>query len=502
LSSLLGTGSGVGISPTKKAGSMSAAEISALPLPGLQEEDIQISIPVGHESDGENEVDQPHFGSVALDLQRRRKAAVFDVFAPAPTSTSLRNGRSAPPTLPISAASRFTTMQTTRHPLSLSALHNAVQGAVASKRYACSHLLALRFNEDDADEAYWENVRSVMGLLTSTFVDASSRLTEALDDLDKTKFQDQIPTPLPRSSPSSDGGESHHLHERLLSFAPMPSHLARFAAHVDVISTALSDARDHLEECVASIRNNSPHPEGLYPSGSLYPSTPASLPLQETPALRAYERLRRELGLALRECERGRERLLDIVAPRRHHVPDEDGTDGEDLPGLGHDHGSDESDKPDETISPVFGSSDDGNIGVSVVGPDTGDDIDDATSHLLLATSSQHLPPPGIEQVFEAETDGEGSFVREKSKLSREERIRLMKARRESGGGLGLGLHEDLLPRKPAMEMWGPGGEVVQELKDVIWKVGERRRKMAENQAQTATSLPMLPDTTATGDTT
>ena len=24
------------------------------------------------------------------------------------------------------------------------------------------------------------------------------------------------------------------------------------------------------------------------------------------------------------------------------------------------------------------------------------------------------------------------------------------------------------------IEKWGPGGEVVQELKDVIWKVGER----------------------------
>ena len=29
-------------------------------------------------------------------------------------------------------------------------------------------------------------------------------------------------------------------------------------------------------------------------------------------------------------------------------------------------------------------------------------------------------------------------------------------------------------------ERWGPGGDVVDELKDVIWKVGERRRRMAE----------------------
>ncbi|KAG6881155.1 hypothetical protein C0993_002601, partial [Termitomyces sp. T159_Od127] len=111
-----------------------------------------------------------------------------------------------------------------------------------------------------------------------------------------------------------------------------------------------------------------------------------------------------------------------------------------------------------------------------------GGTMDDATSHLLLSTSTRHLPPPGIEQVFEADTGSVGAFKRERSKLTREERIKLMKVKRESKGGLlGLGLSTSQeMERRGGVEKWGPGGEVVQELKDVIWKVGERRRRMAD----------------------
>ncbi|THH15524.1 hypothetical protein EW146_g4961, partial [Bondarzewia mesenterica] len=84
------------------------------------------------------------------------------------------------------------------------------------------------------------------------------------------------------------------------------------------------------------------------------------------------------------------------------------------------------------------------------------------------------------------------AFTRERSKLTREERIRVAKARRErasmsSGGvglGIGIGTAEDDgtmdASRVSGRERWGPGGDVVQELKDVIWKVGEKRRRMTE----------------------
>jgi hypothetical protein len=144
--------------------------------------------------------------------------------------------------------------------------------------------------------------------------------------------------------------------------------------------------------------------------------------------------------------------------------------------------GSDDSDKPEEASPGMDAQNED--IGLTVISP-SGEtfDADDVSSPLLLAASSHHLPPPGIEQVFESETGNSPAFTRERSKMTREERIKLAKARRESGGGV-VGADE----HAPKIERWGPGGEVVQELKDVIWKVGERRRRMTEEQLRNAAS--------------
>jgi len=434
-----------------------------------------------------------HFGIAALDLHRERKAGGMEAFGIPPSgysnSVTPRTSRSPPAT--FSSGSRFTTMQATRHPLSLSALNHALQGAIASRRYACSHLLALRFGDED-DEGYWEDVRSVMGLLTTTLVDASSRLTEALEFAEKEKLKDGNPTPesmISRTRSVSpkfrdDGNDRERrvsrTMEQLVSFAPMPNHLSRFAAHVDAISSALNDARDHLQECVTSLREEAAvvHVRGRR---SRSPPFSAESPGSQSPAaLQCYERLRRELGVALRECERGRERLLDVISPPEPREDTDDG-DLDDLPALGHDI-SDDSDKPDSNFAVDDDNDDSQSVAFTVVPPDGAEGtVDDATSHLLLTSSSQHLPPPGIEQVFESESGNGVVFTREKSKLTREERIQLVKARREGGSGEhGLGINTTSEPENHDVEKWGPGGEVVQELKDVIWKVGERRRKMTD----------------------
>jgi predicted RNase H-like HicB family nuclease len=437
------------------------------------------------------------FGAAALDLQRKNHNGGMEAFQMPPENyftSDLQSPRSKRLSLSTSSGSRFTTLQTTRHPLSLSALHNALQGALASKRHACSHLLALRFSGDE-DEGYWEDVRSVMGLLTSTFADASLRLSEALEELESEMLREQNPTPGPESSFEIDAdhgragtiGEGQNTKRRRseesISFAPMPSHISRFAAHVAAISSALDDARENLEQCVAALKEDptsASNTRSLRHSRSLNHLVENSV-VEEHPALQAYERLRRELGLALRECERGRGKLLDLVNPP---ILSDEGDDSDGVPGLGQDV-SDDSDKQDPT-SP---SEDEGdlvpNAGLTVISPDSGEAaLDDATQHLLLGTSTQHLPLPGVEQVFEADTGGGVVFSRERSKLTREERIKMAKARRESGGGgIGLGFSTDFsAAEKRGIEKWGPGGEVVQELKDVIWKVGEQRRKMADSQ--------------------
>jgi hypothetical protein len=434
------------------------------------------------------------FGSAALRLRRTRTIGGLNALressslpnSPPMTNLSPRSAQFA--TFP--SPSRLTAMQAPRHPLSFSSLRLALGNALASKRYACSHLLALRFTEEGDDEAYWEDVKSVMMLLTSTLVDASARLTEALDDVDNQKWKDETPSPSSvqaelsmadvltfgetrRSSLLSGRGRARHE-----SFAPMPSHLNRFATHIDAISSALDDAREQLVACVAALKSDDTEESIKAPSSSSSLSSSSSSSAKaEHPALQAYERLRRELGLALRECERGRERLLDVISPPRHDHSEEESEDefssedhAPDLPALAHDTSDDSDEKHDPLEYEVSSDPIDPVRMVSA--------LDDVTSHLLLTSTSKHLPPPGIEQVYEGDSGVAPMFTRERSKLSREERIQLARKAKEeghlsqsSGGRLS-----------PTRERWGPGGEVVQELKDVIWKVGERRRRMTDGQ--------------------
>lgn len=439
------------------------------------------------------------FGSAALHLRRELQNGGLYAFDIPQRSTPLFSKRAnLVHHRTATSPSKYTSMPASRHPLSLSALHQSLHLALASKRFACSHLLALRFEDDD--EIYWEDVRSVMSLLTSALVDASTRLSEVLDEIEESHLRVDdsatedvscINTPCslrslsPRFKPPQPLGLG-----TLLPFAPLPSNLSRFAAHVSTISSALNDAREQLEQCVASLNGD------VSPVDSPHQSAASTSSIGEHPAVQAYERLRRELGLALRECERGRDRLTSIVVPPPEEEEDagsdDDPTSEPNLSGP-----KEENDPP--TVGDGMSESD---VSLTIVTPDNGADTDDVAAHLLFTTSMEHFPPPGIEQVYEADTNGVGTFTRERSKLTREERIKLTKARRGAAANGGSndksGVQLDPESLSPKMERWGPGGDVVQELKDVIWKVGERRRKMTECQLRTvvssaSSSLPSSP---------
>jgi hypothetical protein len=531
------------------------------------------------------------FGKAALNLRRRRRASGIQ-------SLGLVSSHSDPvlrssPRLghtPNSSVSRFThtPLQLPRHPLSISALRATLHSALAARRYACAHLLALRFHDDSGteaeyeDETYWENVRAIMELLTSTLEDASSRLAEALEEavgrvsLDGSSLSaglspcpspslaaspesaasqpatsserereitdalrswrntaSQSPAPssprdpfmplTPRSASPSQPSNARHLPLSPLSavsFAPAPTRLARFAEHVDAISSALEDAKGHLWESVKEVREA----EGKDRRSSLASSSSAGIVAddavtnEEDAALQAYDRLRRELGLALRECERGRGVLLNIIEARRRSNHPHVEQDYEDT-----------ANSPTSVADAASGDSEsDGKHDGSPATPNDGSPIlalpslesvlasqyqplssraeadDDVTQHLLLTSTPTHLPAPGAEQVYECELGPElaPSFNRERSRLSRAERIRLVKAKRESGQGSDLGIvraedTEQEMDREKRSS-WGPGTEVVQELKDVIWKVSERKRRMASGSdsgfavAKSATSSPQV----------
>ncbi|KAE9405443.1 hypothetical protein BT96DRAFT_988483 [Gymnopus androsaceus JB14] len=59
--------------------------------------------------------------------------------------------------------------------------------------------------------------------------------------------------------------------------------------------------------------------------------------------------------------------------------------------------------------------------------------LDDVTSHLLLTFTSKHLLPPGIEQFYEGDSGTAPAFNRGRSKLIREERIQLVMKPKEEG---------------------------------------------------------------------
>ena len=465
--------------------------------------------------------EKDNFGTAALSLRRKRRNTGADVLG-------LANARSVPSLresihLPRTGGSRFTSLSSIRYPLSVNALQHALQGALASRRYACSHLLALRFTEDPEDEAYWENARSVTGLLTSILEDAAKRLNEALTAADDQKAQEAQPTPetspdgspvktpdvdLPMSTPRSKAARhfskpsvlldlpSPPLPDTAQSFAPLPSGITRFASHVDAISSSLSDAKDHLIECVQALRDAHSAAE-LQSPGSAAESTEPS----EEAVLQAYDRLRKELGYALRECERGKSALLDVFEARRmRNRPQEEDADDDVESSPGHrfhmlsGSSKDSNDKTDpDPLTPGDGSP----IMPTISTLDNADGeqyVDDVSQHLLLSTSSAHLPPPGLEQIFESDVIASTPFNRERSKLSREERIQRMKAKRDSMTGRGLAAHLERDEEGEAAlgkpQGWGPGTDVVAELKDVIWKVSERRRKMAQESPISTTITP------------
>jgi len=535
--------------------------------------------------------DGGQFGHAALDVRRKHMSGGLEAFrrmgydsvgSPRPSS---RHQTSS-----LSPSSRFTLLQTSRHPLSISALNLALQGALSAKRYTCSHLLALRFEEEDE---YWEDVRSIMGLLTTSLVDATERLMEALDEEEKRRIKDETPslpslsreasaspsnpatspphktisfqypqplhllshsrsqsqtypqplylsqslTPIPRHLRSHSTSTSSSVPpnandselptiakakqpfqsiEQMMSYAPMPSHLMRFAAHVDALTCALNEARENLEQCVTALRDTTSRSDrgSISPNVSLEdpfadpPSQgPSSMTPNETAAVEAYERVRKELGLAFRECERGRDHLLHHIRQRTVPPPEDvedafSGSDVEEIPALGHDNGTEESaERGSVTVEALLQTST--LVANASLGLDDGDD--NFSRHLESRLEDAHPQFIGVEEVFEADTEDLGGFKRERSKLTREERIALAKARRERKD-LGLSPTDDDLVTDPSETQgrragggMGPGVEVVQELKDVIWRVGEKRRRMAEQKLSTSTSSSSSESSSASG---
>lgn len=499
-----------------------------------------------------SEVPDDTFGSAALGINRnRRKMREFESgqtdrpLSPLKQSKrplSSQFTRSHSPlmlTSPSSPLSRYNSARSSpRRSRANSSIRGALDRAVMSRRYAASHLLALRFEEDPLD-VYWEDVSSVINLFAKATLDAASSLAEALNEYISARMADQMPTPDPSKMmypellntgtffPISPGPSPPRPLRKLpsmelSSFAPMPSDLAQFASHMDAMSKSLDTAQNELRACLVALQS----PPGTPQEHSNGLSVPAETSGTETQTatqrvMDAYARLRREIGTALRECERGRAPLA--TALHVDETPEEVENQGDEAATTSSAPVGDIATQPPTSPSlshSSLGLTNELEAGIDLSAPapmalDVFDAFIDAhrgdnsvaparpTSASSGASGSSRNPftHPDPEQVYEAAVSPATASLREKSKLSRAERIRQMRERRAAGGASVL----SDIPGSSSDERgnekqgkgrghWGPGGDVVQELKSVISLVSERRRTPSTTHAPsslTTTSSPL-----------
>ncbi|KAG8836033.1 hypothetical protein FRC17_010497 [Serendipita sp. 399] len=414
-------------------------------------------------------VEDTPFGTLTLDLERSNRAYQRYSFA---SPRSLRSLRTSP------SGSKFTTLQSMRNPLSTNSLDAALHAALSSKRFACAHLLALRFDEGE-DDLYWEDVRSVIGLFSSSLEDETSRLSEAMDEWHRSRQRDARPSVNSTPIPASPTPLPPRKRQDTLSFAPRSSDMAKFTSHMDAITGALNRAFDELEKCVGALRLRE-----------------ASVPLEEEvgaehsefasrTALESYDTLRRELGLALRECERARCPLSLVMDNSTGSSSDQ-----EVVYSPPDQQEAITPERKDDSFlleSPTRAGA--GSPPPAYVSRGPSQIVDDVTAHLLAGATAMHLPPLGMDRVFEAESGPVVKpFRRERSTLSRQERIALAQVKRKSTQLQNISsspLGDSHKQNHPTVV----SSELMQELKEVIHRVNERKQRMVLPSAHSEPQL-------------
>ncbi|CAO1636596.1 unnamed protein product [Parajaminaea phylloscopi] len=121
------------------------------------------------------------------------------------------------------------------------------------------------------------------------------------------------------------------------------------------------------------------------------------------------------------------------------------------------------------------------------------DSTESLTQLLLRSTSPEHLPPPGLEQIFES-IAGMAATLRDDDagrKLTRQERIEKVKRQRQEAQGRAAAVLAQEGTTGTTTKQYG----VVTELKDVLGKLREEKDRLAEEDVRRrATSLQTTAD--------
>lgn len=321
-------------------------------------------------------------------------------------------------------------------PLTLTGLRAACLGIHMKRRRMACCLLGLRFEEDDE---YWSIVQDVLAQLSSNISREVADLSAALEDA---KAADTVSSPANHSESKPAPWLNDNPSQRANGdFAPRTSDQARLNEHVETMERTLHDAWTSLQ----AIRTSEGH---------------------ELPT--AWADVRSQLGLLVREWERAKETVNKLASPLdQGHAFDSDVDEAADqtsatLPPFMR-AWDDEDDEPEPAL----------NRSLSTTSPISDTPAEHPIEHDRM--DPEQLPPPGQDIVFESLPAAVGLGI-ERSKLSREERIKLMKEARDKGMTLTelLGQRED--PDKGEnRKVLAMGGDVVAELNGMIGMI--RRRK-------------------------
>lgn len=331
-------------------------------------------------------------------------------------------------------------------PLTLPALKASCLGVHMKRRRMACCLLGLQF---DQVEEYWNTARDTLRDLVASITTEVTELNAALANVREVQVavRNNLADPLPPPwaiDNTTDGG--------FIDFAPRTSDHETLNKHVEIMEQSLNSAWAELQ----AVKQTMSSTNGL---------------------MEEWTKVRGRLGELIREWERGKEIVSRMEPLPPHSSNGDEDTDQDDsmplIPAFIKAWDDDEPKLDASQSSDLSSCTTDMEL--------SGNDLD-------YGSGTDYLPPPGQDMVFESTPLSVDESTIARSKLSREERIKLVKEARDKGMTVGDMLNtrdqDGMTNGHPnARQVMEMGGKVVGELKGMIGMI--RRRKGLDEDTPT-----------------
>jgi hypothetical protein len=336
-------------------------------------------------------------------------------------------------------------------PLTTPALQAACLGVQMKRRKVACALLALRWNEESVE--YWTDVNDVLDTLKEGTQREGERLGEVIIRLHEesgARDMELVSAPPWRNLTGSGNGVAHPPSH----FAPTASGQGRMENHIQIVQQSLERAWEET----ALLRGR--------------------LDAGDDGLRRSWDSLRAELGVMIREVERGRETLCGLEPIERPASSSGPTDGGGTIPDFLRTWEGDDDDGIDHlTARSTSGTTAPTDMDITSPNPQ----IDDEGQPEILV-------PPGADDIYEADlTEVSGRRDTGLGKMGREERLGMMRLAREQGLTLGEymrrmnGVEGDV---REVKEMDEGGKRVVDELKSVIGAIRVKKLDMADEKRE------------------